>query len=88
MLQILLFLFTGHYGHVYKATYAAKHVTVAVKAFQDPLEKTECSEFLHDIAIMAASDHPNIVRMYGFVPESKQLEVCSGEALVKQLSHQ
>lgn len=66
----------GHYGQVYKAKYTTSNsgqITVTVKAFQEPFGPTECNQFLHDVGVIAVSDNPNVVKLYGYVPENNWL---------------
>ena len=68
----------GNFGEVHKAVWRknGETVNVAVKTQNDKAKEKEKVTFLQEAATMGQFKHPNIVRMFGIVPEKGKNDSC------------
>ena len=68
----------GNFGEVHKAVWRKKgeDVNVAVKMQNDKAKEKEKVTFLQEAATMGQFNHPNIVKMFGIVPEEGKSDSC------------
>ena len=68
----------GNFGEVHKAVWRknGEHINVAVKMQNDMAKEKEKVTFLQEAATMGQFNHPNIVKMFGIVPEEGKSDSC------------
>ena len=68
----------GNFGEVHKAVWRknGEDINVAVKMQNDKAKEKEKVTFLQEAATMGQFNHPNIVKMFGIVPEEGKSDSC------------